>query len=388
MLTFYSNVFSKDARFIGKPTLHETVLKQISNLSDQEIYTLAKKTNNDAIPGKLNYAQMLLTEAIRKNPQNVDAFLEMARTIDMQQLDQLTKMQKKFGFLYQAFLIAPENPKVRYKFASLLLELDQKELFQKIYLQTMQAFPTHPDTMIEKVQILAKTNPKNALEMATVVIDNGGNIEDFLEDFLFALENSDKSENFTQNLLFYAKRYENRWLWNQLGLEYTKSKQYQKAEEAFEKSIALGNDIIGRLQLGILQYRNLNKVQKGITNLEAVIYQIKDDPFISNNLIYLAHIQLTCAYMISKNKQATKKELNFVAKYAFQNHSYFIDLMNEMSKNGEDKLLPESIALAVQNDPLFAESYHVLANVLKKQKKDELAQTAYQKFLVINSQKK
>lgn len=388
MLTFDSNVFSKDTRFIGKPTLHETVLKQIANLSDHEIYTLAKKINNDAIPGKLNYAQMLLTEAIRKNPKNVDAFLEMARTVNMQPLDPLTKMQKKFGFLYQAFLIAPDNPKVRYKFASLLLELDQKELFQKIYLQTMQTFPNHKDTLIEKVQILSKTDPKNALEIANIAIENGANIEDFLEDFLFALENSDKSENFSQNLLVYAKRYQNRWLWYQVGLEFTKNKEYQKAEDAFEKSIALGNNIIGRLQLGILQYRNLRKIQKGITNLESVIYEIKDDPFISNNLIYLAHIQLTCAYMMSKNKQATKKELNFVAKYAFQNHSYFIDLMNEMLKNGEDQLLPESISIAVQNDPLFAESYHVLANVLKKQKKDELAQTAYQKFLVINSQKK
>lgn len=389
-VNFYSsdNIFSKENTFQGKPALHNSILKEIANLSDQEIYELAKKTNNDAIPGKINYSQILLTEAIRKNPKNVHAFLEMARIIDMQISDPLIKMQKKFGLLYQAFLIDPDNPKVRYKFASILLELGQKELFQKIYIQTMQTFPNHPDTLIEKIQIFSKTNPDKAIALSATAINNGANIEDFLEDFLFAIQNSTNSEHFAEKLLIYAKQYQNRWLWYQLGLEYVKNKQYSRAEDAFTKSIVLGNEIIGKLQLGILQYRSLNKINNGIHTLETVIDSVKNDPFISTKFIYLAHVQLTCALMLSKNKQATQKELNFVAKYAFQNRPYFMDLMNEFIRNGEENLLPDSLTIAIQNDPLFAESYSVLSSVLKKQKKDALSQAAYQKFLVINSQKK
>lgn len=385
---FDNKIFPKDD-FTSEPhTIHTDVLEKTGHLSDDELYQLAKNVDDDALPGESDYSQILLTEAIRLNPKNVNALLEAARMTEMQPFDAVTKAQKKFGFIYQAFLIEPNNPKVRYKFASVLLELDQKYFFQKIYSQTLNEFPDHVETQLQKIQILSKTNPKLALELSDEALKNGADINDFLEYFLIALEKSDAKKNFSKNLLEYAEKYQSRALWYNLGLQYIIEKQYDKASDAFQKSIEFGNKIAGRLQLGILQYRYQNKINDGIVTLQTLLGTLKDNLFISKNFVYLVHIHLTCALMLSRNTEATAKELNFVAKYAYQNHLYFINMANEFIKNGRDDILKQPMEIAIQNDPLFAEPYYILSNILKKQKKDSLSHEVYQKFLVIDSQKK
>jgi len=385
LLSLSNNVHGKELKQkIG--TAHKTTLKKISQYSDGELVEMAKLINEDSIPGELSYSEILLTEAIRKNPKNVDALFELSKVAEKEEGNEKKKLQKSFEFIYQAFLVDQYSPKIRYKLASLFLELKQKELFQGLYQNTLIQYPDHIETKIEKIKLFAQTKPQLAIKISEDVLQSGGNIHDFLPYFILSLHQYDSEEKFSNNLKYYAERYPDRWLWYHLGIEYMAEKKYDKARDAFKNSIKLGNTIVARLQLAAAQYQNQSDIEGAMTNLELVIVELKKRPYIANSIVYFTHTQLACALMFSTQKNKLKHELNFLAEYSYNNQKYFISTMNEFLKHNKENAIESTLRQAIKKDPLFTYPYLALSKVLRKQKKYKQATIMHKKLILIQNQ--
>ncbi len=385
--SFNRSNLTKGYKLENAPTNNTDILSKISYISDNELVNIAKRINEDSLPGESTLAEIVLTEALRKNPKNTEALFEYSKLTEKQKLHPTEKVKKSFGFIYQAFLIDPNDPKIRYKLANLFFELEKPDLFQGLYENTLTQYPNHIETKIEKMKVLAQSDPKVVVKLSKEVLDSGGRIEDFLPQFLYALKASDEKKKFAHNLHAFAKKYSDRWLWYHLGLEYTANKQYSRAEHAFEKSITLGNDIIGGLQVAQIQYRNQNKAKLALGNLNKVLKKIDSNTYLDSSVKYFVHTQIACAMLYSKhtNKNKLKKELQYLGEHAYQNSKYFQMTINEFLQKGYENTVLNSLNLAIKQDPLFLYPYQVLEKIYTNQKKYTLAKSIHKKISILQS---
>lgn len=347
----------------------------------------AKKIITDVLPGEENKAEKILINCIRLNPNDLTAILALAQLIEQGvylQEKSIFDIHKSLALISQAYTLAPNDPKVRYTMVHILGTLGQYEEAQALYEKTMKEFPSSKETLIEKAKLVMEKNPDESLSYLFESIKMGTDIDDVTELIISSIRSQKNDSSYTKKLNFVAEKYQNRWLYHELGRAYLEEKKYSQAAFAFSKAIELGNIIESKLQLAILQYEHLNDYENSIENFENLINEFIHNKDISNKSIALVYSHYSLALLLNKEIQNASQAALLVEKNSYGNHDYLNALVYEFKMRHALAVLRPTLELAIFNDPTFDFAYAYLAEIKKDEKNYNLALENINKAIILN----
>lgn len=390
------------ATFISTIIIHNSVLskdvKKESTKYDktmlithsQKLYNEAKAIIVNALPGEQILAEKTLIESIRENPNNIDAYIELAKLIQIEVASGYKppyEIQKSIDLVSEAYELDPTRPKSCFAKADIFYYSGQYKIAEEIYIDTLTKYPNHVDSYIEKARIFAEKNPQESLKNVELALSNGASTDDISQFASIAITKMSKPEETGNALKNFALKHPDRWIWHRAALAFTNIKNYPEATKAFKKSIELGNDIESRLQFAVMQYSILNKYDLAIANLEKLLITLSNKKYISPSAYSLVYAHISLANFKNKNKESASLAALNSAKSSYDNKQFYNSLALEYKKINALYILEESLKYLIKEEPDYLLAYTIYGELLRNYKKYNDSIEMYTNAIILDNSK-
>lgn len=356
----------------------------------KKIFREAKIILINALPGEQIKAEKLLIECIRLNPQNVDAYLELSKLIQLQ-VSQGTRhpyeLQKSVELVTEAYELAPKRPKVLFAKADILYYSGQAKAAEQLYIETLNQYPDHLDSYIEKARIYAEKKPNESIENAKLALQKGATTDDISQSVSIAFTKLYTPELAARMLNEFSEKYPDRWLWHKTALSYLTLKNYELATLAFEKAIMLGNDVESRLQLAVMQYSLQHKYKHSIDNLNKLLITLNKRTYINRTAYSLVYAHISMAHFKNKNYADAATAAIYSSETAKENKQFFVSLISEYKKQNALFILENALKQLIKEQPEYLLAYSVFGELYRNQKKYEDSIEMYNKAIALDANK-
>ncbi|APJ04055.1 tetratricopeptide repeat protein [Silvanigrella aquatica] len=358
--------------------------------SSLKLYKEAREIIVNALPGEQDKAEKLLIESIRQNPNNIDSYIEIAKLIQVQVAQgnrHPYELQKSIELINEAYAIAPERPKCNFAKAEVLYYSGQSKAAEDLYAEIFNKYPNHLDTYIEKARILSDKSPQESLDNVELALRNGATTDDISQSATTALLKINTAESIGKSLKEFAKKHPDRWLWHKAALAYANTKNYSEATMAFEKAIALGNDIEARLQLAVMQYSYQNKFKPALENLNKLLITLSKRKYITHSAKSLVYAHISMANFKNKNKEDAALAAVYTAQTGFDNKQFYASLVTEYKKLNSLYILESSLKYLMKEEPDYLLSYSIYGEIFRNNKKYDDSIEMYSKAIALDNTK-
>lgn len=390
-----ANAQSPDSQ-LGQKTSHGSHItgekKQIK--SDKElskkIYREAKVILINALPGEQIKAEKLLVESIRLDPYNADSYLELARLIQTQVSQGIRhpyELKKSLDLVNEAYEIAPTRPKVLFARADILYYSGEAKTAEQLYIDTLNQYPDHLDSYIEKARIFATKNPSEAIRNAKLALEKGSSTDDISQSIAIAFSKLYAPDVSAKMLKDFSEKYPDRWLWHKTALTYLNNRNYEMATFAFEKAISLGNDVESRLQLAVMQYSIQSKYKQSFDNLNKLILTLQKRPYINKTAYSLIYAHISMAHFKNKNYSDAAIAATYSAETAKENKQFYVSLITEYKKQNALYILENSLNYLIKEQPEYLVPYSIFGELFRTQKKYTESIEMYNKAIALDNTK-
>lgn len=354
---------------------------RLSDTQQSEILVQeARRLIVDALPEDREKAESLLLEAIRVNPQNVDAYAELSRFV----LWQVSMRYLKPFHLSQAATLsrhvkemAPRRPLGNYLVAEMMIALGQNKEAIDLHEQTRAAFPNHPDTLTFDARFYSVQNPQRSVSSAIQALSQGVSMDTLSPAITAAFETiSGEDRRFlAESLVKFSAVYPDRWLSHRAALAYAESDDYKSAARYYLKAIAQGNEVESRLHLGVLQYEKLGKPLASISTLEKLIEVLQIRERRRSNAISLVNSHLALAHLGADQPQQAADSATRTFMESPEESSLIASLIDEFESRGQLSLLEPGLRKLALVNPLLDYVHIALAQLSSKREQSEQAVT-------------
>ena len=347
----------------------------------------AKKIMTDVIPGEEPQAEKLLINCIRMNPKYLEPILELAQLIELRVSvgeRPLFDIHKSLALVSQAYALDPNSAKVRYAMAHMLGTIGQYEEAQSLYEKTMEEFPNNKETLVEKAKLLVEKDPDASLKLIQESVKMGTNVDDVIEIISSGIRYKSGLSSYSKSFSLVALQYKNRWLYHKLGLIYLEEKQFELAQDAFKRSVELGNTVEAKLQLAIVQYQYLKDFHNSILNFESLIKELELRKTISNSSRALVYAHYSLALFANNNIQSASNAAVQVVLKSSANRDYIKFLAYEYKSRHALQVLQPALELVTLNDPTSDLAFAFLGEIYKQTKNYAKALEVLDKAIILN----
>lgn len=339
--------------------------------TSNELYLAAEKLIGDALPGEDVAAERDLIQCLRLEPKHVDAMLLLAQlTLEQVQRGErpIVDMQRSLTLVGQAFSLAPNRPKVRLRMAHLFALMGQMENARTLYFSTLEAFPEHKETYIERAKVFAAYDPQQSLQFVQKALKAGARVEELRSIIVDAYESQLPSHSLAELLEAFVQKHPDRWLWHKVGMAYLEKNNFAKSEAAFRQAIELGNVIESRLQLGVMEYVNEKKYSAAIKDFNLLLHAMDQRPALNSSSRALAFSHLSLAYFYNHDLKNAQKAALSSAHLSLNEKQYFRSLVLEYRKLKSLSVLRDALNYLVKADPVSEFAYQTRAEMHVEEK--------------------
>nr|BFD31892.1 hypothetical protein GTC16762_15100 [Pigmentibacter ruber] len=391
LLTYANDLNENDIQKFANLN-NSTNKKQQKNDTEiaKKLFKEAKAILINALPGEQNKAEKLLIECIRLNPNDIDAYIELSKLIQIQVSQGLRhpyELQKSVELVTEAYELAPNRPKVLFAKADILYYSGQAKAAEQLYLETLNQYPNHLDSYIEKARLFAEKKPTEAIENAKFALQNGASTDDISQSVAIAFTKLYQPEISASMLKEFSENYPDRWLWHKTALSYLMLKNFEMASYAFEKAIALGNDIESRLQLAVMQYSLQNKYKMSLDNLNKLLATLSKHTYINKTAFSLVYAHMSMAHFKNKNHSDAATAAVYSAETAYENKQFFVSLVTEYKKQNALYIVENALKYLIKEQPNFSLSYTIFGEIFRNQKRYDDSIDMFSKAIALDQSK-
>lgn len=152
--------------------------------------------------------------------------------------------------------------------------------------------------------------------------------------------------------------------WAQKGESLFQNGQIQKSKQAFEKSIALGNHINGKLGLGVLEYKKRNHPKRAQKLFTDLIHYFDGKKYFPAQFYAIVYSHLSLVYLKLKDQNNFQDTLKKLAYFeALSEEKYTPSLVFEYRSLHQEKFLIGYLQECLKHDPFYAAGYADLADI-------------------------
>lgn len=221
---------------------------------------LARRYLADGIPALRGKAERLLTEAIRVDPEAIDAYGELVR-LTIWEIAVGTRapgeLDRALAMARQVRDMAPERPLGYFLTCESLNAMGEKKLSMEMCAFAESRFPNHNDTLVFQARYYSERNPRLALRAAQRALEAGVSADVLSRAVGAAFASLTDLRSKGEALRNFATIFPDRWLWHHAAQSFLQELRWDDARNAYEHAIAEGNILESRLQLGVLCHKNL-----------------------------------------------------------------------------------------------------------------------------------
>lgn len=342
------------------------------------LVTIAKKWIVDSFPEDRARAELLLVDAIRVAPRNVDAYADLSRFVLWQianGLKEPAEIQRSALLAAHVRDLAPHRPLGHYLVCEILLAMGQTSQAAALFETTSKQFPQHLDTKVFEARYWSDSAPEKALEAAQDAIERGHPMDDLSPAIALALTKATgRGGTVGERLSRFASVYPDRWLWHRAGMAFAEESAHEKAREAYLRAVALGNEMESRLQLGVLEYSVLRRFDSASMHLERVRDLLKRKAqelgthrsTIDSKALVLSHLAL--AKLEAKDETQAAATGQEAVVTGMKNANILVPLTEEFLRRQKGELIRPGLEEVVKRDPLQEYVHVTLANLAAERK--------------------
>ena len=352
----------------------------------------ARRLIVDSLPEDRDHAAQLLVEAIRLTPDHVDAFSELAR-FTLWQVSM--RFLKPYALSQSASLsrhvkeLDPRRPLGTYLICEMMIALGQSKQALELFDRTRKEFPNHPDTFTFEARFFSETDPERSLASATKALAAGVPMDTLSPAISAALEESAQGnpEVLASKLRSFVTVYPDRWLWHRMAQSYKEGKQLDQAMHAYEKAIALGNQIESKLQLGIMLYEELSQPDRAVAMFDELLVSLKDKKRARPLALSLVHSHIAVAELTRANHQGAIKAAERAFKASPEEVPMIASLMQEFERRNALDLLETALSQLALANPTLDFAHVILSQIATRKENHKLAEKHLTNAIAMNPER-
>jgi tetratricopeptide (TPR) repeat protein len=363
---------------LAKPRTSQKQRLSADEQRSRDMVNTAKKLIVDSFPEDRGRAELLLVDAIRLAPRNIEAYADLSRFVLWQianGLKEPAEIQRSALLAAHVRDLAPERPLGNYLVCEILLAMGQTAQAAALFESASKRFPEHLDTKVFESRYWSDSNPDKAIESAQDALERGHPMDDLSPAIALALTKAtQRGGTVGERLSRFAAVYPDRWLWHRAGMALAEENSPDKARDAYLKAVSLGNEMESRLQLGVLEYAVLRRFESASAHLERVreVLDRKAEDLgtrvstADSKALVLSHLAIARLGANDETQAAATGREAVLA--GMRNANILVPLTEEFLRRRKGELLRPGLEEIVKRDPLQEYVHVTLANLASERK--------------------
>ncbi len=293
-----------------------------------------KKELRQKIPGSNGLIEKHIIGCMRVFPKDPEVYLLYSKLVSHEVNvgeKPTSKLKSALTLLGQAYSLDSKNPTILYTLAQTLRDYGENEESEQIFGNFMKEFPDHRLTLLEVAfQKLEKNSEESFLWFEQKNVASMLEADELSAYLIAYVKKLPLDKIYYQKIENLTQKYQTSLFYDFVGKEFLKHADYIRSAYYFKKVLEIEDNIDVRLQLAVIQYKELGNTKAALTNFNDILNKLRGNSSFSSAVLSLVYAHQSVALASIHQNLASSKAALEVEKRSFQDKTYWEAMIYEL----------------------------------------------------------